>query len=139
MSQIICPQQGNLLIAQNLLTVVPGRILGLFRTNLNPTWATTNAALVESTFPGYAAFLPGPIFTNAALFGQGAILRPAGPYTFTCTADCPLEYVYGWFLLGQGNRLLAIQQDPAGPFPISKAGDSYTVTPQMTVISQFLM
>lgn len=133
----IFTEQGTLVIAQLLQTAISNNwALGLFQNNHDPIYTDTFAALVECTFPGYAR----QQHTWGVTAGPPGARMSQGGSTFTRSVTGTPQLVYGYFLLDliSGNLVYA-EKDPGGPFSLGVAGESYFVTPQWTIISQYLM
>lgn len=134
--QNIFTEQGSLVVANLLKTAIANNwALGLFQNAHSPIFTDTFAALVESTFPGYAR---QQHFWGATSAPPGARLSQGGN-TFTRSVSGPAQLVYGYFLLDlvTGNLVYA-ERDQGGPFSLATAGESYFVVPQFTVFSQYL-
>ena len=105
----------------------------LFQNDYVPTTADTLANYVEATFPGYS-------FQNLNLTWtvQGAVGHVAGiiekAHAFTRNASGAAQLIYGYMVTdASGNNLYYAERDPAAPISLANNGDSYTITPRVTV------
>lgn len=106
--------------------------LALFKSNTVPTTGDTLATYTESTFPGYARQAI-TTWTAPTVTGHIASMTAAA-LTFTRNATGATENVYGYLIIDHaGTVLYAAERDPDAPIPMTKNGDTYTVTPALAI------
>ncbi len=108
----------------------------LFKNNLTPGTATVLGDFTEADFTGYsAASLSG--FAASSAGGSGAA-SSGDAKTFTVgSSPTTTNNIYGYYITDSGNtKLYGCQRDPNAPRSMAIAGDTYTVTPTFSGVSQ---
>jgi len=129
----ILPNEGETLIANlTFKGADPDRgaaLQLLLFTNISIGETTTAASLTEPVGTGYAR-----ITLADASWVVGASVANYAAQLFTVGTGGWAGSVYGYAIVSTGTtpRILAIETDPNGPFTMA-AGDTYTVTPSITV------
>lgn len=105
--------------------------LHLFKSNTTPTTSTVIGDFTEADFPGYAAV---DIITWAAATVAAHVATIAAALrTFTRSTTGAVQNIYGYYVTNNANTILWwSERDPNAPIPLTNAGDSYTITPQLT-------
>lgn len=106
-------------------------VLKLFKNNVIPAKAFTEASMVEADFLGYA-----PIILTPASW----VLTPGTPSsiafaqrTFSSSAGAQNQPVYGYWLEQMtSGKLVVVERFPNGPYTIVTATDQIKVTPSIT-------
>lgn len=131
-SPLVCPDAGEVVLAQNWLNKVAPQnwVLDLFQNNWTPAETDTDASYTPSNFPGYAA---------AALTGADWTITPGAPTTAVApakvfTASGPTaQAVYGYkYKQAVSGILLAAERLAGVPFNIANTGDNVSITPTIT-------
>lgn len=105
--------------------------LHLYSNNVTPTTASVLGDFTECTFAGYAAqsivnWTAPSITSHVATIG-------ADPLTFTRSTTGTSQNVYGYYVTDAASAVLYwAELDPSGPKVVTNAGDSITITPQIT-------
>jgi len=95
--------------------------------------ATVIGSLVEASFTGYAAIALSSATWAAATVAAHVAGSQYTAQTFTCTGAGATQQIYGWAITDAGKtKLYVICPFAAGPYPITSAGDSVTVTPGLS-------
>lgn len=130
----IVPNEGETLIANQIIkNVTTDRGTNLYLvlfTNTSISETTTAATLTQPTETnGYA-----PILLYDASWTVTNDTATYAKQTFTATGGNFSAIVYGYAILTNGTtpRILAIEQDPNGPYTIQE-NDTYDVTPTIKV------
>jgi hypothetical protein len=102
--------------------------LGMF-TNNSIGETITEATLTEPTGGGYAR----KTLTDASWTVTNDVATYA-KQTFTATGTAFTGSIYGYFIATTGTtpRIIAIENDPSGPYTIS-VGGTYDITPTITI------
>ncbi len=105
--------------------------LHLYSNNFSPTTSTVIGDYTECTFPGYSS---QDISNWAAPVTTSHVTQMlADAITFTRSTTGTSQNVYGYFVTNAaGSVPYWGELDPAGPRVLTSAGDSVTVTPQLT-------
>jgi len=105
--------------------------LHLYKTNVTPSTSPTVGSFTECDFAGYAA-------QNIVTWGPAAVTSHvakivAAANTFTRSSTGAGQTVYGYYVTDSGSTLLQFAElDPGGPRTLTNAGDSVTVTVEMS-------
>lgn len=112
-----------------------------YQTSLAPDRDTTldDLLLIECDYDGYdsaGALVSGwsdPVIdglTNRATSTATALV-------FTCEGDGAPNQVYGYWIDNNAGELIAVEEFPSGPVPMTMAGEGFSLTPVLTQMSQF--
>jgi len=127
---IITPDVAVVQLLDMLLTH-PTAYYHLYVSDITLGTDTTLPSFVEASFQGYS---PQRAYTwiDAYLQGDTAVSY-ADPIVWTCSADGPLQTVYGYFVTNYATGpLLWCERRDAGGVPIQFAGDKIQVSPMMS-------
>lgn len=130
------PNSGEVLVLQALVSYLNTLTLHLYQNDVTPTDAWTIASVVEATFPGYAAVVPGTFgaaFTNSANQAES----DAALVTFTSTGASPANTIFGYYLTNPAGALVYAERNPLGGQLIDAAGQSYPVLLKFTFETKF--
>ena len=119
------PDRGQQVAFETLLNVRMSEdlLLRLFDNDREPAPGDTEADYEEASFPGYApAVLPG---WEWSIEGRRATMADR---TFERSGTGRSVLIYG-FLITQGEALVSARRFRDGPYQLTNAGDSITVTP----------
>ena len=122
--------QGEQIVLEALVNkTAPQSLALLLYTNaVTPARATVAGDLTEAAGSGYArAALPAASWTfTAGASPPGRLAHPLVTFTFTAALGAP---VYGYGLIQTTSGILvAAERFPAGPYPITVAGEAITIT-----------
>lgn len=108
----------------------------LFKSNTTITSATVLSDLTEADFTGYAA-------QNLSGFPAASVVGSSGSSTgdaktFTVgSSPSTTNSIYGYYITDSGNtKLYGAQRDPGAPISMTLAGQTYTITPTFSAVSQ---
>lgn len=135
---LVVPQVGAIVLAEQQRSrwnASPTRLsLHLYINDITPNAGSTLGDFVEASFIGY---LPGQINPwGLPVTVDGRARSAASAVTFTKTAGSPAS-VYGYFVTDENGALLWAERDPAAPVPMMADGQTYTVVPRFTWVSEF--
>lgn len=129
------PNEGEIPLLDYLAAgYFPGLTLGLFKNDHTPADSDTLSDYTPADFDGYSEIL-SLSFDPAVTIGDKAVVNGVDPYTFTCTGDTTSNDIYGYYVHDGVSVIWA--QRAASPFTISEAGQTYTVTLQFTLDSEY--
>lgn len=132
MCPLVCPDAGEVLLANNWLNKVPpqDQTLILFKNNITPAETDVAGTYTQADFTGYA---------NVGLVGADWTVTPGAPTVaaapakvFTATAAIA-QSIYGYMMKQAASGIIMVaERFSAAPFNIANNGDSITVTPTIT-------
>jgi hypothetical protein len=109
--------------------------IGLFTNNHAPVEADVIGNYVEPTAGWYARQALGNWPASSYVLPNATSVN--APITWTDTGGIGSNAtVYGYFIVDAGGVLMWAELDPAGPFTLSAAGYTYTVTPTFDTENQ---
>jgi hypothetical protein len=132
MCPLVCPDEGEVLVAQNWLNKVApqDQSLRLFKNNITPAETDTEAGYTQADFPGYAAI---------PLTGADWTITPGAPTSASTAAKVftqsaiNAQNIYGyWIRQSVSGKILVAERFSGAPFALANNGDSITVTPTIT-------
>ena len=127
------PNEGEVVILNRLVNLEAGAslILDLFSSNTTPNNASVLGDFTLVTGGGYAAKTIAN--TSWSVTGGSPSVVNAAAQAFTFTSVPAVTNVFG-YLVHTATKIVAVERLPAGvaPFVISAAGESVTITPQIT-------
>jgi hypothetical protein len=109
--------------------------LHLYQNNLAIAFGTLIGALTEATFTGYASIANMWSGAGAPAATAPGAIQTTNPQTFTAGAIGVSNNIYGWYVTEAGSTALAAGGlFVGGPFAINTAGQTITVTVQVTLL-----
>lgn len=132
MCPLVCPDAGEVLLANNWLNKVApqNQTLILYQNNITPAETDTAGTYTEATFAGYGAkALTGADWTVTS----GAPTSAAAPAQTFAASAAGAQSIYGYMLKQAVSGIIMVAERFSGaPFNIANSGDSITVTPTIT-------
>lgn len=130
-------QLGSLELLQFLINQWGTLVMGVYVVNYTPQAADSLGTYtpMEATWTGYSRGSVGT-WSTPTLNGTGHGETDAGAVLFSNSSGSPVT-AYGYFLMDSTQTtLLWAELDPSAPVSIPD-GQSYQITPQFTLISEF--
>jgi len=110
--------------------------LRLFKNNYTPVDGTVVGDLTEADFSGYAAINVTDLGSPSTVSGR-AVTVSAAAKVFTHSGGATGNSIYGYYVTDAGGALLWAERDPAAPAAMSVGGSTYSVTPRLTLATEF--
>jgi hypothetical protein len=111
-----------------------GMTLRLFVNDHHPAESDVLANYTEASFPGYAPVTINHWGAATVLNHIAAINHPQALFQLSGVGPFP---VYGYYVTFSVSQLWWAQRDPAAPVQLVNPGDTYPITPLLTMISQY--
>lgn len=130
------PTDAALLLLADLITAF-GAVyeIHLFQNNHTPADGDTTGAYTDATYTGYG---PATIATWTGPTTVSGRATTYGPATvFVVGAVGVGNSIYGYYILDGGGALRWAERDAAAPIDMTTTGRTYTVTPVLTLKSEF--
>lgn len=108
----------------------------LFKNNYTPISTTVLSDLTEADYTGYSSLsLSG--FPAASVVGSsGSSTGDAKVFTVGASPSTT-NNIYGYYITDSGNtKLYGVQRDPGAPVSMALAGQTYSITPTFSAVSQ---
>lgn len=110
-------------------------VMHLYKNDYTPVAGSTLGSFTEADFNGYAS---QTITTwSAASTSASVCSSTATALTWTKSAGGTTNNVYGYYVEDADGELLWAERDPSAPGRLSATGDTYTVTPEFQLVSEF--
>lgn len=125
--------QGETIALEALVnkTAPQSLVLKLFKNNITPVEADTEAAYTEADFTGYASIALTPASWVTTAGAPSDVTYPQ--QTFLSSAGAQNQNVYGYYIIQTtSGKLIAAERFTDGPYNIVNNGDAIKVTPKIT-------
>jgi hypothetical protein len=125
--------QGETIALEALInkTAPQSLVLKLFKNNVTPAEADTEAGYTEADFTGYGSVALTPATWTTTAGAPSDVSYPQ--QIFTSSAGSQNQPVYGYYIVQTtSGKLVAAERFADGPYTIVNNGDQIKVTPKIT-------
>lgn len=134
---IVLSKAGKLLLLDAITLGTPVSFFaGLFQNDAVMDQDMTLTRLGVANYSGYSGLQGLGAFSSASLDGERAIAS-SGPLTWTHNGGPIGQWIYGYYAVDSSGELLWANKRTEGPMMMSFFGQEVTVTPAVSLRSEF--